>query len=132
MIPMNTSAGNRRIELEQGATVAVIGGGPAGAFFAIHLLRKSRHLGREIKVTIFERRRSVAATAPACLAGNWKGCNYCAGGISPRLNRLLQDLDLRLPPDGGRFLVLLHRPSVSRASKGYAAKSDPNLDPRTG
>jgi flavin-dependent dehydrogenase len=96
---MNTSAGNRRIELEQGATVAVIGGGPAGVFFAIHLLRKSRHLGREIKVTIFERRRSVAATAPACLAGNWKGCNYCAGGISPRLNRLLQDLDLRLPPE---------------------------------
>ncbi len=96
---MNTSAGKKRIALAQGATVAIIGGGPAGAFFAIHLLRKSKLLARDFKVIILERRRSGAAATPGCLAGNWKGCNYCAGGISPKLNQLLENMNLRLPPE---------------------------------
>ena len=96
---MSTTAGNKRIELVAGASVAVIGGGPAGAFFAIHLLRTGRALDREIKVTIFERRRSMPPAAAGCLSGNWKGCNYCAGGVSPKLNQVLEDLGMPLPPD---------------------------------
>jgi flavin-dependent dehydrogenase len=87
------------IELEQGATIAVIGGGPAGAFFAIHLLRKARQLGRDVKVIIFERHRPTVRRTPLCLSGIWKGCNYCAGGISPKLNDILKDLNLGLPPE---------------------------------
>ena len=79
--------------------MAVIGGGPAGAFFAIHLLRKARELGKELKVTIFERRRpSGCHTAPGLTQG-WKGCNYCAGGISPRLNDVLKGLGLQVPEE---------------------------------
>lgn len=88
-----------RIELKGGDTVAVIGGGPAGAFFAIHLLRKAKELGRSLKVVIFERRCS-AGPARARAAGEcWRGCNYCAGGISPQLNDVLRGLDLQLPEE---------------------------------
>lgn len=96
---MNASAGDRRIELEQDATVVIIGGGPAGAFTAIHLLRKSRQLGRQIKVIIFERRGSGSSHQSVCGERNWKGCNYCAGGVSPRLSELLTELGLHLPPE---------------------------------
>jgi len=98
-IPMSEPAGSTRIELEPGATVAIIGGGPAGAFFAIHLLRESQQLGRGLKVSIFERRLASDLGARAGAACDWKGCNYCAGGISPRLNEVLRALDLRLPSE---------------------------------
>ena len=80
----------------------VIGGGPAGSFFAIHLLREAKELGRHLAVTILERRRSGQApeggdAASACGGGVWKGCNYCAGGISPRLFDILENLRLSLP-----------------------------------
>ena len=42
-------------KLKDGATVAIIGGGPAGAFSAIHLLNLARKLGRRIRVLVFER-----------------------------------------------------------------------------
>ena len=86
-----------QIPLESGSTVAVIGGGPAGAFFAIQLLRQASRLERRIKVVVFERRHqpanAIAGTQPDC----WKGCNHCAGGISPRLIDVLRSLDLDLP-----------------------------------
>ncbi len=85
------------IRLEAGATVAVIGGGPAGAFFAIHLLRKARDLRIDLKVVIFERRRASSLLVAPGLAEEWKGCNYCAGGISPRLQEVLAALELELP-----------------------------------
>ena len=52
-----------RIPLDAGATVAVIGGGPAGAFFAIHLLRQAAALGRQLRLVIFERRHHPANPA---------------------------------------------------------------------
>lgn len=96
---MRVPSHKRRIELRDGAKVAVIGGGPAGAFFAIHLLRKARELGRAIRVTVFERRcQHISAPVEVCRKG-WRGCNHCAGGISPRLNDCLKELGLQLPPD---------------------------------
>lgn len=85
--------------LENGATVAVIGGGPAGAFSAIHLLRQARALQRDIQVVIFERRRQLGPGTAGCPATNWKGCNYCAGGLSPKLLDLLAELNLRVPEE---------------------------------
>lgn len=87
------------IPLEPGATVAVIGGGPAGAFFAIQLLQRAARLKRSVKVLVFERRYQAADPAadadlqPDC----WKGCNHCAGGISPALTDSLRQLGLSLP-----------------------------------
>lgn len=48
-----------------------------------------------MQLTVFERRRCAgAATLPPC-GGAWHGCNYCAGGLSPKLNDLLDALNLK-------------------------------------
>jgi flavin-dependent dehydrogenase len=96
---MSARSEQGRIELANGARVAVIGGGPAGAFFAIHLLRKARALGRSVRVTLFERRSLRTNPLELCSSAGWKGCNHCAGGISPKLNDALKELGLDLPPD---------------------------------
>ena len=81
--------------------MAVIGGGPAGAFFAIQLLQRAAKLKRSVKVLVFERRYQPAGPAPdaAMRPDCWKGCNHCAGGISPALNDSLRELGLSLPED---------------------------------
>jgi flavin-dependent dehydrogenase len=86
-----------RSKLQDGATIAIVGGGPAGSFQAIHLLNQARQHGLQIRVVIFERRRQVANNKQA--SGPYEGCPMCAGGISPRLNEALKDLGLALPPD---------------------------------
>jgi flavin-dependent dehydrogenase len=96
---MSSRAPANRTPLIDGSTVAVIGGGPAGAFFAIHLLRQARALGRTLAVTVFERRRSVGLQTGQPVRQGWRGCNYCAGGISPKLQDVLQELHLNLPEE---------------------------------
>jgi flavin-dependent dehydrogenase len=85
-----------RIPLQAGAKVAVIGGGPAGAFFALHLLRQAARANRPVTVAVLERRRA-GALREACPVDGWSGCNYCAGGISPKLNDVLAELGVRIP-----------------------------------
>jgi flavin-dependent dehydrogenase len=88
-----------RSVLEEGSTIAVIGGGPAGAFFAIHFLRQARELRRKIRVVILERRLEACGAACGATGVELKGCGYSAGGISPLLNDVLRKLNLRLPPE---------------------------------
>ena len=44
--------------LRDGDRIVVIGGGPAGSFFAIKFLRECRRLERRIEVVIVEKRRA--------------------------------------------------------------------------
>jgi hypothetical protein len=88
----------RAERLEEGATIAVVGGGPAGAFSAIHLLQQARQRGLAIRVIIFESRCQPAATERGATAETYTGCPQCAGGISPRLHDALADLGITLPP----------------------------------
>jgi flavin-dependent dehydrogenase len=85
--------------LPDGATVVVVGGGPAGAFFAIRILSRARELGKQLEVLILERKRVVHFYEPALLPAFWEGCNYCAGGISPRLADVLKENGLTLPEE---------------------------------
>ncbi|MCL5735966.1 MAG: hypothetical protein M1274_10345 [Actinobacteria bacterium] len=85
-------------ELPNPATVAVVGGGPAGSFFAIRLLDRAKQLGRSINVTIFEKKSEVCFYQPEPFC-SWEGCNYCAGGISPRLADILREIGLLLPDE---------------------------------
>lgn len=66
--------------------VAIIGAGPAGTFCALSLLRRARALGREISVTLFDR-KVFSTFGPG-------GCNMCAGVISHALLGALEDLGL--------------------------------------
>jgi flavin-dependent dehydrogenase len=73
---------------------AVVGGGPAGSFFAMCLLRQARRLNREMEVVIVERKNT------RMLGDNYwwsKGCNFGAGGISPRLNSILEQSKIHVP-----------------------------------
>jgi flavin-dependent dehydrogenase len=76
--------------------VAIVGGGPAGSFFAIHLLREAKRLNRHLDVVIVEKRglTDLGADGFQC----W-GCNFCAGGISPRLNEVLEEHGLVVPEE---------------------------------
>lgn len=89
----------RSERLEDGATIAVVGGGPAGAFSAIHLLKQARQRGLAIRVVIFESRCQPVSEESGTTAWVYAGCPQCAGGISPRLHDALADLGIRLPPE---------------------------------
>lgn len=95
----STKSDRRRIRLADGATVVVVGGGPAGSFFAIRALRRAHSQGRRLDLIILEKKREVCFYQPLVACGSWEGCNYCAGGISPRLADVLKQDDLDLPDD---------------------------------
>jgi len=78
-----------RMRLEDGSRVAVVGGGPAGSFFAYFLLRLAENVGLELEVDIFEPRH-FTHSGPA-------GCNHCGGIISESLVQLLATEGVELP-----------------------------------
>jgi flavin-dependent dehydrogenase len=86
-------------EIAAGSCIAVVGGGPAGSFFAIRLLRLLRGRACGVQVLLFEE----AHRGPVCDSeGNvrgYRGCPYCAGGLSPRLCDELKRIGMRLPAD---------------------------------
>jgi flavin-dependent dehydrogenase len=86
-------------KLKPGSRVAVIGGGPAGSFFVLHLLERARAAGLPLDVTLFECRTFDLPGPP--------GCNMCAGILSSHVVRGLQDLGLTIPP--AAIMGHLHR-----------------------
>ena len=89
-------ASSRLGSLQNNDCVAVVGGGPAGSFFAIHLLREARRLNRRIDVVIVEKRGLVDLGPDSFQC---RGCNFCAGGISPRLHEILTEHGLVVPEE---------------------------------
>lgn len=76
--------------LPEGASVGVIGAGPAGAFFALHLLRLLDEAGRTANVTLIDR-KTFECHGPA-------GCNMCAGAIGTAMVLKIEALGLPLDP----------------------------------
>jgi flavin-dependent dehydrogenase len=75
--------------LEDGAHIAVVGGGPAGSFFSIFALKMAKMVGKEIKLTIFEP-KDFTKDGPL-------GCNRCGGIISELLVQMLAVEGINLP-----------------------------------
>jgi flavin-dependent dehydrogenase len=89
-------ASYQAVSLRDNDCVAIVGGGPAGSFFAIHLLQEAKRLHRPLDVVIVEKR---GLTDLGTEGFQCRGCNFCAGGISPRLNEILAEHGLAVPEE---------------------------------
>lgn len=83
------SEGQKKIAT--GSKVAVIGGGPAGSFFALYLQHYAAEKGIHPEVTIYEPRNFKELGS--------KGCKGCAGILSLSLLRNLGELGLTIPDE---------------------------------
>ena len=79
------------LRLEDHSRVCIIGGGPAGSFAALQLLRLSQLKNFNLEILIFEP-RDFSRPGPA-------GCNRCAGVLSSRLWGNLSELGLSIPDE---------------------------------
>jgi flavin-dependent dehydrogenase len=77
------------LKLADGSRVGVVGGGPAGSFFAYFLLSLAETSGQTIEVDVYEP-RDFSSPAPA-------GCNMCGGIVSESLVQLLAAEGILLP-----------------------------------
>ncbi len=77
------------LSLKDGSRIAIIGGGPAGAFFAHFAHKYAEESGICITVSIFDG-KNFLQKGP-------KGCNLCAGVIAESLNNKLKDEGIFLP-----------------------------------
>ncbi|GAB4334401.1 MAG: hypothetical protein Kow0099_06430 [Candidatus Abyssubacteria bacterium] len=75
--------------LDKKATIAIIGGGPAGSFFAHFMLTRGRRAGIDPDITIYDR-KSFLDYGP-------KGCNMCAGALGHHLVEHLRREHIPLP-----------------------------------
>lgn len=75
--------------LDDGAKIAVIGGGPTGSFFSIFALKMAKMIDKELNLTIFEP-KDFTKDGPG-------GCNRCGGVISELLVQMLAIEGINLP-----------------------------------
>jgi flavin-dependent dehydrogenase len=75
--------------LVDGSRVGVVGGGPAGSFFAYFLLQMAQRAGIKPEVEIFEP-RDFSVQGP-------RGCNMCGGIISETLAQAMAAEGLEIP-----------------------------------
>lgn len=97
-----------RLVLTDSSRIAVVGGGPAGSFFALFLRRCAEGKGIRPEVTIFQG-RDFGQPGPA-------GCKGCAGIVSASLFRNIAELDLNVPPEIVQSKIeryTLHNPYLS-------------------
>lgn len=76
------------IKLREDARIIIIGGGPAGCFFALHTLNLMSKHGIFLNLKILEQRDFTTAGP--------KGCNMCAGIIGGRIVDEIQNFGIAL------------------------------------
>ncbi len=74
--------------LPDGAEIGVIGAGPAGTFFALHLLQILKKSGRTATITLFDR-KDFDQSGPS-------GCNMCAGAVGDTMVKKIERLGMTL------------------------------------
>jgi flavin-dependent dehydrogenase len=90
-VSMNTpnAVSKADLVLDDGSSVAIVGGGPAGSMTAIFLLEMASLQGIDLSIEIFEP-RDFSCVAP-------QGCNMCGGIISETLVQNLASEGINLP-----------------------------------
>lgn len=82
---------SRHLVLEEGANIAVIGGGPSGSFFSYFALEYAARVGLNIHIDIIEA-KNFNVCGPA-------GCNNCGGLVSESLIQMLSVEGIILPAE---------------------------------
>ncbi|MCK5093087.1 MAG: hypothetical protein KAR18_00085, partial [Spirochaetes bacterium] len=77
--------------LKDGSKIAVIGAGPAGAFFADFAMHRARERRLNLSITLFDG-KDFTQSGP-------KGCNLCAGVISETLIDRMCSIGIVLPEE---------------------------------
>ena len=99
------------ITIKDGDRIVILGGGPAGSFMAFHLFLQAKKAGKEIRVTIVDKRMALVGNGDGGAAGGFAiaesnrrfaiaespGCNSCAGIVSPQLQQELRRYGIELP-----------------------------------
>ncbi len=80
---------DRDFFLSDGSQIAIIGGGPAGSFFAHFASKIAKERGINVGITIFEGKNF-------CQKGP-RGCNMCSGVISEKLYGDLKSQEILIP-----------------------------------
>src|SRR5271157_393596 len=78
-------------KIQNDSKIAIIGGGPAGVFFALHLKKFAEEKGISPEITIFEQRNFNELGV--------KGCKGCAGILALTFTDNLAELGLRVPEE---------------------------------
>ena len=81
----------KKLKLKNGSTIAVIGAGPAGAFFADFAEQFAREKDLNISIVLFDGKDFTQ--------GGPRGCNLCAGVISETLVEHLKGRGIVLPKE---------------------------------
>lgn len=81
----------KNLELDDGACIAVVGGGPAGSFYAYFALDHAERFGLDISIDIIEA-KDFNKCGPA-------GCNNCGGIVSEYLIQMLSAEGIVLPKE---------------------------------
>lgn len=79
------------LRLENNSKIAIIGGGPAGSFFANNAVQYARKLGIKIEITIFEG-KDFSQRGP-------RGCNMSAAVIAGSLHSKLKKDGIEIPEE---------------------------------
>jgi flavin-dependent dehydrogenase len=87
------------MKLKENDPIVIVGGGPAGAFFAIHYLRLAKSRGLKPDIVIIEKKGRAGRDDALPLLSCREGCNYCAGGLTPKLAEALEEEGISLPED---------------------------------
>lgn len=112
---MKRSMDSDQYTLQDGANIAVVGGGPTGSFFSIFALKMAKMIGKEITVTIFEP-KDFTKEGPG-------GCNRCGGIISELLVQTLAVEGINLPDTVVRKGINSYRLHTNQGSVSIATPS---------
>lgn len=82
---------NKKLILENGSKIGVVGGGPAGSFFTFFAFDLAKRMGINIEIDIYEI-KNFTDSGPA-------GCNHCGGIVSKSLVQMLLTDGIVLPPE---------------------------------